>query len=143
MDADAVVARRAESPAENSMRVPSQHIARGTALCRILVPAMALTLLAGCANGDFGEVKPTLVRDDIHNWVPFDEATGGVRTPPSRFELTDDERQLRDLAYPLIEPPYDRKQWYSIAGEYGWLSDERRATYDRTTYATRLFADSY
>ncbi len=27
-----------------------------------------LALLAGCANGDFAEVNPTLVRDDIHDW---------------------------------------------------------------------------
>jgi len=26
-----------------------------------------LLLLAACANGDFGEVKPSLVRDDIHD----------------------------------------------------------------------------
>ena len=35
------------------------------------------------------------------------------------FPLTDEERQLRDLAYPLIEPPYDRQRWYSVLGEYG------------------------
>ena len=29
----------------------------------------ALSLLAGCANGDFKEVKRYLVRDDIHDWV--------------------------------------------------------------------------
>jgi hypothetical protein len=68
-----------------------------------------LLLLAACANGDFGEVKPSLVRDDIHDWVALD-ATAGIPGSPSRFELTDDERQLRDLAYPLIEPPYDRQQ---------------------------------
>jgi hypothetical protein len=36
-------------------------------------------------------------------------------------EYTDDERALRDNAYPLIEPPYDRQQWYSVAGEYGLI----------------------
>ena len=33
--------------------------------------------------------------------------------------MTDDERLLRDLAYPLIEPPYDRQRWYSFLNEYG------------------------
>ncbi|HWN51197.1 MAG TPA: hypothetical protein VNO18_15510, partial [Xanthobacteraceae bacterium] len=40
-------------------------------------------------------------------------------TPVSSFPLTDDERALRDLAYPLIEPPYDRQRWYSFLNEYG------------------------
>ena len=56
----------------------------------------AFLLLAGCGtpNGDFGEVRPTLVSDGMHDWVgPY--ATGSV---PSKFELTDDERALRDLA---------------------------------------------
>jgi len=39
--------------------------------------------------------------------------------PPSKFPLTDAERQLRDLAYPLIEPPYDRERWYNVLAEYG------------------------
>ncbi len=27
---------------------------------------------------------------------------------------------LRDLAYPLIEPPYERQRWYSVLNEYGF-----------------------
>jgi hypothetical protein len=41
-----------------------------------------------------------------------------------------DERALRDNAYPLTEPPYDRQQWYSVTGEYGLikfnLADHRK-----------------
>ena len=70
----------------------------------------ALALLAGCGiNGDFGEVNRTLVRDDIHDWVGRDD-TPDHPDAPSSFELTDDERQLRDLAFPLIEPPYNRQK---------------------------------
>ena len=76
-----------------------------------------LVLLAGCANGDFGRVKPSLVKDDMHAWVGT-EAPGRQGRPPSKFPLTDAERQLRDLAYPLIEPPYDRQRWYSVLAEY-------------------------
>lgn len=35
---------------------------------------------------------------------------------------------------PLIEPPYDRQQWYSVAGEYGLYradSTDHRRYYDR------------
>lgn len=104
---------------------------------RRIIVAAALLLLGGCGtpNGDFGEVQPYLVKDSIHDWVgPY--ATGSV---PSNFELTDDEHQLRDLGYPLIEAPYDRQQWYSIAGEYGVIRPDK-ATFDRTSYATRLLA---
>ncbi|MSP33134.1 MAG: hypothetical protein EXR03_10015 [Pseudolabrys sp.] len=57
-----------------------------------------VALLAGCANGDFGEVRPTLVRDNVHDWLSLD-AIAGRPALPSGFELTDDERQFRDLAY--------------------------------------------
>lgn len=93
----------------------------------------AYAFLAGCANSDFGEVHPVLVTDGIHDWVGRD-SSGPHPVPPSRFEYTDDERALRDLAYSLIEPPYDRQQWYSVAGEYGLYradSTDHRRYYDR------------
>ena len=96
-------------------------------------------LLAGCANGDFQEVRPLLVRDDIHDWIG-PAALAGSKSLPSSYQLTDDERALRDLAYPLIEPPYDRHQWYSVAGEYGLLGYGRRGGFDRTAYWNRLMA---
>jgi len=95
---------------------------------------IGVTFLAGCANSDFGEVNPVLVTDGIHDWIGQD--SGGLkRVPPSRFEYTDDERALRDLAYPLIEPPFDRQQWYSVAGEYGLY---RANSADHRKYFVRL-----
>lgn len=91
---------------------------------RFLAAAM-VSLLGGCGtpNHDFGEVRPTLVSDGIHDWIgPY--ASGAKKG--SIYDLTDDERQLRDLAYPLIDPPYDRQQWYSVAGEYGLYRPARR-----------------
>ena len=100
--------------------------------------ALALAaLLAGCANGDFQEVRPSLVRDDIHDWIG-PAALAGTNSKPSSYGLTDAERALRDLAYPLIEPPYDRHQWYSVAGEYGLLGYGRRGSFDRTAYWKHL-----
>ena len=95
-----------------------------------VVPVM---FLAGCANYDFGEVHPVLVTDGIHDWIG--QNSGGPKVPPSRFEYTDDERALRDLAYPLIEPPFDRQQWYSVAGEYGLY---RANSADYRKYSVRL-----
>jgi hypothetical protein len=100
-----------------------------------------LALLTNCANGDFGRIKPSLVTDDMHAWVGT-EAVGSIGVPPSRYGLTDDERELRDLAYPLIEAPFDRQRWYSILGEYG-ADRAFRKNVDRTAYGRELMARSF
>lgn len=110
---------------------------------RRLIPALAAAaLLSGCANGDFQEVRPSLVRDDIHDWIGR-AAIAGTPTSPSRYELTDDERALRDYAYPLIEPPYDRHKWYSVAGEYGVIGFDHRTAFDRAAYSNHLMGSRY
>src|SRR5262245_64389990 len=84
-----------------------------------LLALMATLLLAGCAaNGDFGRVRPELVSEGMHDWIGRDQR-GSARAMFYAAPMTDDERLLRDLAYPLIEPPFDRNQWYSVLGEYG------------------------
>lgn len=98
----------------------------------------ALLTVAGCANGDFDEIHPSLVGDNVHDWVGRKAVPG----KPSKFEYTDDERALRDLAYPLIEPPYDRHRWYSIAGEYGLLESARGAATNVTAYSNHLMSDA-
>ena len=88
--------------------------------------------LGGCANSDFGEINETLVTNGIHDWIG--RGAPPPKAEPSKFEYTDDERALRDNAYPLIEPPYDRQQWYSVAGEYGLIKfnlADRRKYFDR------------
>jgi hypothetical protein len=108
---------------------------------RILAVAVVIvaSLTAGCTQGDFGEVRPSLVRDGIHDWMSG-AATAGT---PSSFELTEDERQLRDLAYPLIEPPYDRQRWYSVLNEYGASAKSYRVGIDRPAYANNLLSSRY
>ena len=99
---------------------------------------LALGCLTGCAEGDLGRIRSSLVTDDIHAWIGA-EAVGSIGVAPSRYGLTDDERELRDLAYPLIEPPFDRQRWYSVLGEYG-LGRITSAPFDPTVYAARLMA---
>ncbi|MGH6673443.1 MAG: hypothetical protein ACRECV_15940 [Xanthobacteraceae bacterium] len=57
--------------------------------------------------------------------------------------MTDDERMLRDLAFPLIEPPYDRQRWNSIVYEYGIDRGFRRRLWieDPTAYYRHLQAE--
>ena len=74
--------------------------------------------LLGCLNGDFVLVKQSLVIDDIHSWVGI-EAAFQKCIPQSEFRLTDEERLLRDLAFPLIEAPYGRQRWFQVLSEYG------------------------
>jgi hypothetical protein len=111
---------------------------------------LALLALGGCSStGDFGRLRPDLVTDDIHAWVGRDAARN-AGAPVSAYNLTDDERTLRDLAFPLIEPPYDRQRWDAVIYEYGinrkfrhdpWVDDPSayyahlQATFHRSTAA--------
>ena len=104
-------------------------------LCALCVALM----LAGCASSDFGELNQTLVTDGIHDWLGRDSPKAHP-VPPSAFEYTDDERALRDNAYPLIEPPYDRQKWLSVAGEYGV---KRTTVTDRHVYYERLLEECH
>jgi hypothetical protein len=109
-------------------------------LARVLVLPL---LLGACSfNGDFDRLKPDLVADDIHAWVGRDAARdAGV--PVSKLPLTDEERTLRDLAYPLIEPPFDRARWYAIINEYGVSHHEGWPQYRVEGYSVRLMGEAY
>jgi hypothetical protein len=107
---------------------------------------LAASLLGGCTfigdygRGDFGRVKPELRFDDMHNWVGWDAANSSGM-PPSVYPLTDDERLLRDLAFPLIQPPFDRQRWYSLLMEYGVLhTPPEFPQFDGVQYWVRLEA---
>jgi hypothetical protein len=112
--------------------------------------ALSLTLLApltlaGCSSiGDFGRLQQPLVADNIHAWVGQEAATR-AGAPISLNNLSDDERTLRDLAFPLIEPPYDRIRWDAILYEYGIKRKLQRELWkpDPTAYYRHLLAAEY
>jgi hypothetical protein len=107
---------------------------------RLVLVLTGVTLLGGCAlNGDFGRVRSSLESDNMHAWVGR-EAVGSIGGKPSKFPLTDNERRLRDLAYALIQPPYDRNRWDSVFAEYGLEGPHGGAPFDRTAYWTHLDA---
>jgi hypothetical protein len=110
-----------------------------------LLALLALTVLAGCSSiGDFGRLQAPLVNDDIHDWVGQDAATA-AGAPISINNFTDDERTLRDLAFPLIEPPYDRQRWDAVVYEYGIKHSFRREMwgFDVTAYYSHLEGTYY
>lgn len=108
-----------------------------------MLAVLALLVLPGCTSiGDFGRLADPLATDDIHAWVG-EEAAASVGAPISADNLTGDEQTLRDLAFPLIEPPYDRIRWDAVVYEYGTKRSFQRKlwTFDRTAYYRHLQAE--
>ena len=111
-------------------------------------PAFALLFvgvtLGGCSGGDFGRTRQDFLNDDIHRWIGG-EATGSVGLRASQFQLTDNERMLRDLAFPLIEPPHSRPAWKSVFGDYKPLPSpwRQQVIFDRTAYGRTLIDEPH
>ena len=80
----------------------------------------------------------------MHRWIGA-EATGSIGLAASQFQLTDKERLLRDLAYPLIEPPRSRPAWKSVFGDYQPLPSpwQRKVAFDRTAYGRMLIDEPH
>jgi hypothetical protein len=100
--------------------------------------------LCGCSGGDLGRTRQDFLNDDMHRWIGA-EATGSVGLGASQFQLTDNERLLRDLAYPLIEPPHSRPAWKSVFGDYKPLPSPWRqeVIFDRTAYGRALIDEPH
>jgi hypothetical protein len=116
-------------------------------ICSVLT-AISLALmgasLAACSGGDFGRTRADMRSDDMHSWLGR-EATGSLGMKASQFQLTDAERQLRDLAYPLIEPPLSRPAWKSVFGDYKTLPApwHQKIVFDRTMYGRTLIDEPH
>ncbi len=95
-------------------------------------------LSAGCVEtGDFGRLRPELTAENMHDWIGSDAAKR-VGGPISEFRTTDQERELRDRAFGLIDPPYNRNRWDF---EWGEQKHGRKATnppFDRASYLAKL-----
>jgi hypothetical protein len=115
---------------------------------RRVAPVLALmvagVMLGACSGGDFGRTRADFRNDDMHKWIG-QEATASVGIPPSQFQLTDNERQLRDFAYPLIEPPHSRPAWKSVFGDYQPSASpwRQKVAFDRTAYGRALIDEPH
>ncbi|MFL6812181.1 MAG: hypothetical protein ACJ8FD_24530 [Bradyrhizobium canariense] len=115
---------------------------------RPVVTAIMLVVLgatlAACSGGDFGRTRADMRSDDMHRWLGA-EVTSSIGLKPSQFQLTDEERQLRDLAYPLIEPPLSRPAWKSVFGDYKALPSpwRQKIVFDRTMYGRTLIDEPH
>lgn len=110
----------------------------------ILALLLAGQLLGACSGGDFGRTRAEMRNDDMHKWIGA-EATASVGVKPSQFQLTDNERQLRDLAYPLIEPPHSRPAWKTVFGDYAPSAPpwRQKVAFDRTAYGRTLIDEPH
>lgn len=110
----------------------------------VILAIPALIALGGCAGGDLGRTRGNALNDDMHSWIGV-EATGSIGKRASNFQLTDYERQLRDLAYPFIEPPLSRPAWKTVFGDYQPLPAPWRqgVHFDRTAYGRRLIDEPH
>ncbi|ADZ71366.1 hypothetical protein [Polymorphum gilvum] len=86
----------------------------GRAACRPaahLAPLLVVLALTGCSRptGDFDRAAPSVMHDTV---LPAagDLAARYREEPVSTFNLTDDEKLLRDLGWGLIRPPWT-KDW--------------------------------
>jgi hypothetical protein len=128
--------------------MPKPSLAERTRLRRtrfwLAAPLLFGTALGGCSGGDFGRTRQDFVNDDMHRWLGG-EVTGSVGLKASQFQLTDNERELRDLAYPLIEPPHSRPAWKSVFGDYQPIPSPWRQVpaFDRTAYGRMLIDEPH
>lgn len=108
-------------------------------LIQLIALGVAAGLLGGCASGDFGRARDSALSPDMHAWVGA-EANASIGLPPSDFQLTDSERELRDRAYVFIEPPRSRPDWKGVFGDYKPIPAPWRVPpfFDRTAYGRRL-----
>ena len=113
-------------------------------LSSALLLALIGTMLGACSGGDFGRTREDMRSDDMHRWLGA-EVTSSLGVNASQFQLTDEERQLRDLAYPLIEPPLSRPAWKSVFGDYKALPSpwRQQVVFDRTMYGRTLIDEPH
>src|SRR6201996_2241409 len=119
---------------------------RTTRRIPLVLATLALAFaLGGFSGGDFGRTREDFRNDDMHRWMGG-EVTGSVGLKPSQFQLTDYERQLRDQAFPLIEPPHSRPAWKSVFGDYRPLPSPWRQgapVFDRSAYGRMLIDEPH
>src|SRR5215813_1381595 len=123
---------------------------RGRRLLCGIASLIAALSMAGCGlYGDFDRVRPSLATDEANSRIDREEMirNGGN---PSNFPLTDEERQLRDLARAIIPPPNNPNRWDTVFRDYvlddiewlGTAKDKREVVkFDRAAYWWDLHQD--
>ena len=100
-----------------------------------LAPAVLATLLCTC-SGDFDRPRPLVFGEDSTFGVPL----ALVEPTQSQFPFTDDERRMRELAYPLLLPPDGGGSWELVPVDLSYLAvmADQGPPYDVQAYGTLL-----
>ena len=119
-----------------------QRASRPTLRCEAAFAALAF-LFGGC-YGDFGRPRPSSIFTQDRSAYISNEAAaaaGGF----SAYQWTDEEKYLREYAYPMIRPPYSRERWYVLLGEWRRVSavPYYGENYDYAAYAAALLGAPY
>src|SRR5215510_950488 len=94
-----------------------QRLLRGMASLSLVLLVLALPM-GGCGlYGDFDRVRPSLATDEANARIDREELIRNGKKP-SDFPLTDEERQLRDLARAIIPPPNNPDRWDTVFRDY-------------------------
>ncbi|MEZ5839485.1 MAG: hypothetical protein R3D02_03310 [Hyphomicrobiales bacterium] len=80
---------------------------RARSLVRTIVGLTVGLLVAGCLRpeGDFGRPRPSFINDTVAPVIGLASASARGE-PVSPYNLTDDERELRDLSWSIVRPPH-------------------------------------
>jgi hypothetical protein len=91
---------------------------RGQRLLRGVASLSLALLIGGCGlYGDFDRVRPSLATDQANARIDREELIRNSKKP-SDFPLTDEERQLRDLARAIIPQPNNPNRWDAVFRDY-------------------------
>lgn len=119
--------------------------APGSGRLRLCVPgALALGLCACAQTGDFGRRQPGVFHDALMPAVGSELAYARDE-PVSGFRMTDDEHEMRDLAWGVVMPPLDNRYRDRLLAELRRtrILPANRARLDRTSYVRALIATDY
>ena len=112
-------------------------------------PALLMTLLfaaAGCAApaGDFGRPRPSYFNESVLPAIG-EGAALSRREAVADAPLTDEEREMRNLAYAILMPAGDRQQWDRMLTELvrTRVLPEEKAPVDPGAYSDVLISSAY
>lgn len=128
---------------------PRAATASPSGAARVSGRAVLLCVLAGLsacgpATGDFGRPKPSVVHDALMP-AAGDALARQRGEPVSAYRLTDNEREMRDLAWAVVMPPLaeQRRDRVLVELRRTRILPADRARLDKASYVEALIATSY
>ncbi|HEX2655964.1 MAG TPA: hypothetical protein VHN11_20260 [Xanthobacteraceae bacterium] len=103
-----------------------------------LLSGLGVLSLAAC-TGDFGRPRPFLFTEETAQQI-YAQVPLAAGEPVTFFAFTDDEKLMRNLAYPLLLPPYEGELWIKLPVEFSYSAVLDGPVWDPTVYVGRLMS---